>query len=129
MMKNAPMSQTKYQKDPYQRAVLEVIGLMENRLETPFSVDEMASHANMSERNFRKVFKEITGKSPKEFHSDIRMQKALNFLQEGCSVSSVARLLGFSSPFYFSNAFLKYFGARPSDACELDNDRPNLTEI
>ena len=119
MAKNAPVSQTEYQKNPYQKAVLEVIGLMENRLQTPFSVVEMASQANMSERNFRKVFKEITGKSPKEFYSDIRMHKALNLLRERYSVSSVARFLGYSSPFYFSNAFLKYFGVRPSDAGQL----------
>ncbi|MEN8127767.1 MAG: AraC family transcriptional regulator [Planctomycetota bacterium] len=121
-MKNAPISQTEYQKNPNQRAVLEVIKLMKDRLQTPFSVDEMASLANMSERNFRKVFKEMTGKPPKEFHSDIRMQNALNFLREGYSVGSVARFLGFSSPFYFSNVFLKYFGVRPSDAGELQKN-------
>ena len=116
------LDQAESQKEYYRQAVLKVIGLMKSRLETPFLVDEMASQANMSERNFRKVFKEITGKSPKNFHSDIRMQKALNFLREGYNVSSVAQFLGFSSPFYFSNAFLKHFGVRPSDAGELQNN-------
>ncbi|MEN8127766.1 MAG: helix-turn-helix transcriptional regulator [Planctomycetota bacterium] len=107
------------QKSPYRDAVLKVINLMNNRLESPLSVDEMASQANMSVRNFRKVFREITGKSPRDFYSDIRMQRALSFLQGGYSINRAARLLGFSSPFYFSNAFLKHFGVRPSDAASI----------
>jgi len=110
---------TEQQKSPYRDAVLRVINLMNNRMESPLSVDEMAVQANMSERNFRKVFREITGKSPRDFHSDIRMQRALSFLQGGYSINRVARLLGFSSPFYFSNAFLKHFGVRPSDAAKI----------
>ena len=110
------------QKSPYRDAVLKVINLMNNRLQSPLSVDEMASQANMSERNFRKVFKEITGKSPRDFYSDIRMQRALSFLQGGYSIGRVACLLGFSSPFYFSNAFLKHFGVRPSDSAKLQKN-------
>jgi AraC-like DNA-binding protein len=110
------------QKGPYHEAVFKVINLMNNRLESPLSVDEMAFQANMSERNFRKVFREITGKSPRDFYSDIRMQRALSFLQGGYSVSRVAHLLGFSSPFYFSNAFLKHFGVRPSDAGSIQKN-------
>jgi len=116
MKKNNSIHRTEQQKGPYHIAVLEVIELMNSRLESPMSVDEMASHANMSERNFRKVFKEITGKSPRDFYFGIRMEIALDFLREGYSVSRVAHLLSFSSPFYFSDAFLKHFGVRPSEA-------------
>ena len=101
------------------RVILRVVRLMNERLESPMSVSEIASKANMSERNFRKVFKQHTGKTPKDFYIDIRMEHALSFLRRGYTVEKVAYLMGFKSPFYFSNAFNKHFGYRPSNAGKL----------
>ena len=112
---------TEQHEESYQDAIAEVIRLMNEQLESPMSVPEMASKANMSERNFRKVFKKKTGRSPKDFYTDIRMEHAFSLLRQGYSVEKVAYLLGFSDPFYFSNAFNKHFGFRPSTASNTHN--------
>ncbi|WP_169853173.1 helix-turn-helix transcriptional regulator [Anaerohalosphaera lusitana] len=110
--------QIRQQNEPYLDCVNKIITLMNERLERPLTVSEMADAANMSDRNFRKIFKRITGRSPKIFYNKLRMQHARDLLRRGYSVSRVSHLLGFSSPFCFSNAYKEHFGLRPSDTVE-----------
>ena len=64
---------------------------------------------------YRKV-KALTGQSPSVFVRAIRLERAKELLQStDMNVTEVAYEVGFSTPAYFSDAFLEAFGVRPSD--------------
>jgi AraC-like DNA-binding protein len=92
-----------------------VIEEMNRQLNKNWPIAAMARTAGLSERQFRQVFREITGHSPKQFYDQLRLQQAYELLQNTiCNVGEAAEQLGFSSPFHLSKAFKKQFGIPPS---------------
>ena len=68
-----------------------------------------AKLCNMSESNFRKLFKEYTGKSPIEYRNTLRIAAAKKLLKTGeLTVSEVAYLVGFNNMSFFYEAYNKY---------------------
>jgi len=99
---------------PHQRAIARVIEKMHADLSGRVGLREWAEAAGLGERRFRQVFLQTTGKTPKRYYDDLRLGMAVEFLRMGHSVSQTAGKLGFSSPFHFSSAFSRRFGAPPS---------------
>jgi len=103
------------QASPHLKLVQSIINEMHSRIGGNWTVGEMAGYANMSEQNFRKNFRSLTGKSPKKFYMDIKLSSAADLLKKGTyTVSEIAYTLGFSDPFHFSKEFKKYSGIPPS---------------
>ncbi|MDE6721408.1 MAG: response regulator [Bacteroidaceae bacterium] len=76
-----------------------------------FSSDMCASRMTL----YRKIHG-ITGQSPSEFITTIRLKHAANLLRTTTlSASHVAEQTGFSSPSYFTKSFKKMFGVLPKD--------------
>lgn len=99
---------------PHQEKVDAVIAEMHQRL-AGFSLPEMAKMVYLSERRFRQVFQDLTGKTPKNYYDEVRLQMGEALLRQGiCNVTEAADHLGFSSPFHFSRAFRIHFGYPPS---------------
>ena len=68
----------------------------------------------MSEVNFRRLFKEYTGKSPVEYRNDIRLKNAKIKLQSGeYNVSEAAYESGFSNLSFFIRLYKKKYGHTP----------------
>ena len=86
-------------------------------LQRRWTVKEMAGALQCSEQYLRRLFLRYTGKSPKEYYLDARLELALSLLrQESHSVSQVADMLNFFDTFHFSKAFKQKFGFSPSQA-------------
>lgn len=103
-----------FRKNPHQVEIENVISEMHKRM-NGFSLREMAKLCFLSERRFRQVFLELTGKSPKTYYDQIRLQMGEALLRQGiCNISEAAEQLGFSSPFHFSRSFSRHFGYPPS---------------
>lgn len=84
-------------------------------LQRQWSVKEMAGWMQCSEQYLRRLFLKYTGKSPKEYYLDARLELAQSLLQqEGYSVGQVADCLNFFDSFHFSKAFKQKFGKSPS---------------
>lgn len=81
-----------------------------------FNVSFLSHYANMSDRNFQRHVKKITGMTPSEYIKEIRLHHARELLETGQinSVKAVSKAVGFSSHEYFSNQFYQRFGRRPS---------------
>lgn len=68
-----------------------------------------AKLCNMSESNFRKLFREYTGKSPIEYRNTVRIAAAKRLIKTGeLTVSEAAYLVGFNNMSFFYEAYNKY---------------------
>ena len=82
----------------------------------PVNISQLARQAGMSERWFRRIFREVTGLGPKEYYDALRLDAAAELLQMGqASVAQIAERMGFSSPFHLSRAFKAHHGLSPSE--------------
>ena len=78
------------------------------------SVADYAKLCNMSEVNFRRLFKEYTRLSPIDYRNDLRLSNARSKLQSGeFNVSEAAELCGFSNLSFFIRLYKKKYGHTP----------------
>ncbi|MCG8580827.1 MAG: ATP-binding protein [Bacteroidales bacterium] len=86
-----------------------------SHLEDPeFSVPDFTMQMGMSNSVFYRKLKALTNLSAGEFIKHIRMQKALELLnQRTYTVAEIATKVGFNDPKYFSTSFRKTFGQSP----------------
>ena len=92
------------------------LGLMEDHLADPLSLDQLARLAGVGVRHLNRLFQEKLGRSTMEVYRDIRLDKANSLLRQSTlSATEVALATGFGSSSHFSLAFRRRFGMTPSD--------------
>ena len=89
--------------------------LLENNLETPPSLKELARTAGMSHPKLNRCFKQVYGMTVFQYLRIERLNRAKTMLQEqGYSVTETAFQVGYDSVSHFSQIYKKQFGASPS---------------
>lgn len=92
----------------------QILSLLETGRREHISIPELARKAGMCERSFRNAVKEAAGLSPKAYMLRGEMAAAMELLRTtDMSVSEIAACLDYTSPFYFSRVFKKYYGISP----------------
>jgi TolB-like protein/AraC-like DNA-binding protein len=87
-----------------------------------FGVNELARAAGMTSFTLRRKLRAVSKKSINQFIREIRLQKAMEILQqEEITASEVAYKVGFGSPAYFTKCFHEYFGYPPGEAKNRNN--------
>ena len=80
------------------------------------TIEQAASHSNISAVYFRRLFKNSYGISPLKYLISLRIQNAKRLLASGYyRVCEVAAMTGFSDVKYFSAVFKKETGKTPSE--------------
>lgn len=88
---------------------------MRNEIDQPKTLHHYASGCGLSVSQFSHLFKRHTGVSPMHYQTEIRMQRACEFLDTSTdSIKNIAWQLGYTDPLYFSRAFKKCTGLSPS---------------
>lgn len=78
-------------------------------------VKELAETINLSEKYFISFFTKAMGVTPTHYVIQVKMKKALEYLNEqSYSVKEVASMTGYSDIYVFSKAFKKIYGVSPS---------------
>lgn len=90
--------------------------LLLEHAEESHDLKQIARDLGMGYTQFRTLFREETGLSPRQFQIDIRINKAKTLLRHtDRSVSELAAELGFSSVYFFSRQFKQKTGTTPMD--------------
>jgi AraC-like DNA-binding protein len=88
--------------------------LMHNDPAQGWTVAGLAAEAGVSRAALARRFNELVGEPPMAFLTGWRLALAADLLLEpGVTVSGVARQVGYGSPFTFSTAFKRAYGASP----------------
>lgn len=88
--------------------------LLHNDPGQPWTVARLAAAAGASRAALARRFVELVGEPPMAYLTGWRMALAADLLLEpGASVTAVARRVGYGSPFTFSTAFKRTYGASP----------------
>ena len=95
--------------------VSEFIGRMTKAFDRELEIGEFCREYGVSQGHFRKIFKEMTGKSPVDYQIDLRMEFAAEQLRGGdLSVKEISGMVGYSDPYYFSRLFKSRLGVSPT---------------
>jgi len=83
-------------------------------LRNPLSVEEIASAAHLSPRQFSRAFKMETGQSPAKAIENLRLETAKNLMEQSQHpLETIARQTGFDDADRMRRAFLRAFGQPP----------------
>jgi AraC family carnitine catabolism transcriptional activator len=113
-----------------------IIRLMEENLDFPLSLSELAASLRIPERTLSHVCRQVFGESPMRLYLRLRLQAARNFLfYEEQSIKAVSIACGFSYPSVFSRVFRRQFGQTPREfrarirAKQRQNTRPEILRM
>lgn len=91
--------------------------LVSHHLEdSAYTIDQLAFDMSISKRQLARKVKEITGYTPNQYITFIRMAKAESLLENNIydTVKAVAISVGLKDTVYFSKLYKKHFGYLPS---------------
>lgn len=86
-----------------------------HHLGEPIYIKDLADTIHLSEKYFITFFKNTMGVTPANYITEVKMKKALEYLNEQrYSVKEVATMVGYADIYTFSKAFKKLYGVAPS---------------
>jgi AraC family transcriptional regulator len=99
----------------YKQRLLRVLVHIQQQLDRPLSLEELARLAHFSPFHFHRVFKGMLGESVQSHLRRLRLERSAARLKSGdWPVTRIALDSGFETPEAFTRAFKAMFGASPS---------------
>jgi AraC-like DNA-binding protein len=108
------MSKEEYQKVYLYRRIVQAKLFIDHNYGGNIDVDNIADEAFFSKFHFIRLFKKIYGKTPHQYLTFVRIEKAMELLQEDKCVSEACNSVGFESLSSFSGLFKRFVGVTPS---------------
>jgi AraC family transcriptional regulator, glycine betaine-responsive activator len=96
-------------------SLIRVAQLMEDNIEKPLSLDEIATATRLSRRQIERLFKRHLNCVPKRYYLQMRLRRARELLlQTSMPIIDITTACGFQSPPHFSRCYRAQFGCPPS---------------
>ena len=104
-------------KSQDEQFIQNIVALVEKNVSNAaLSVEDLWQELGVSRSVFYKRVHELTGKSPREFIRNIRMQHATQLLEKSqLTISEIAYRVGFNNPRYFAKYFKEIYQVLPSE--------------
>src|SRR6204780_476501 len=97
------------------RGLIRVAQLMEDNIEKPLSLEEIAKSTGLSRRQIGRLFKRDLNCVPKRYYLEMRLRRARELLlQTAMPIMDITTACGFQSPPHFSKCYRSQFGYPPS---------------
>jgi AraC family transcriptional regulator len=111
--------------ESYQERILRVLVHIQNRLDEPLNLDELAGIACFSPFHFHRIFRALTGEGVHEHVRRLRLERAAGRLKlQEQPVTQIAFEAGYESHEAFTRAFHAMFGKSPSEFREPSGFQP-----
>lgn len=108
------MSLTNYPKVYLYRRIVQAKIFIDNNYSKKIDLDNISDEAFFSKFHFIRQFKKIYGKTPHQYLTTVRIEKAMLLLKIDLPVSTVCYDVGFESIGSFSTLFKRIVGLSPS---------------
>ncbi|MGR3623390.1 GlxA family transcriptional regulator [Pseudophaeobacter sp.] len=109
-------------KDMLPPKVAQAIKLFAEHIEEPIQISAVAEAINMSARSLERSFKRATGQSPLKYYRQMRMNEARQLvLYSRDPITSIAYMVGYSSPSAFQRHYRDIYGISPLKDREAKN--------
>jgi len=110
----AKANQAPQDRQSSKEAVRRTIDELHRLNDTSASVEDLAKRANLGKRQYAHLFKQLTGKSPVDYATDLRLNWAKKeLLTSKDSIQRIAQRAGFKDAYYFSRRFKQRVGRSP----------------
>jgi AraC family transcriptional regulator, glycine betaine-responsive activator len=97
------------------RGLIRVAQLMEENIEKPLSLEQIAKTTGLSRRQIERLFKRDLNCVPKRYYLQMRLRRARELLlQTAMPIMDITAACGFQSPPHFSKCYRNQFGYPPS---------------
>ena len=103
-----------YPKVYLYRRIVQAKLFIDNNYAIKIDLDNISDESFFSKFHFIRLFKKIYGKTPHQYLTFVRIEKAIQLLQNEVPVSDVCFLVGFESLSSFSGLFKRIVGITPS---------------
>ena len=108
-------------------SLIKVAQLMEENIEKPLSLDEIASATGLSRRQIERLFKRHLNCVPKRYYLQMRLRRARELLlQTSMPIIDITTACGFQSPPHFSRCYRAQFGCPPSAERQTRQSKPGV---
>jgi len=93
---------------------------LHSNINQEFSLENISELTGLSKYHFIRVFKKETGKTPYQYYTDLKIEKAIELIKmNNYSITEICFMCGFKDHSHFSRVFLKKTGFTPSHYKDL----------
>ena len=103
-----------YPKQYLYRQIVRAKLFIEGNYSSAIDLDKIADEACFSKYHFCRLFKEIYDKTPHQYLTSVRVDRAVQLLDQGASVKEACFAVGFDSIGSFTGLFKRRVGITPA---------------
>lgn len=98
------------------RHMAKAIAIMEDNLESPLKIPELAQRVGLTRRQVQRLFRRYTDMGPADYYLRIRLERArAQVTQTSDRILDIAIENGFESHSHFTKSYREHFGVTPRD--------------
>jgi AraC-like DNA-binding protein len=126
MVKDMSTEEGVKKSHPQGEKATEAIQYMYSHMHEAIDINDIAQSLYLSPNYFRTLFKQATGKSPLEYLTTLRLEKAKSLMAENkYTINEISGLVGYQDRHHFSKVFKKIEGLSPKNYL---NSLPHLSD-
>lgn len=115
-LSSSPVASTPMQQRFENELLNEIIIYINDMIYKQLTIEEICNKFSISRSSLQLLFKNNLGIAPKQYISDLKLNKSKHLIKESMyTISEIASMLGFTSIHYFSRKFKQQFGITPTD--------------
>ncbi|RHO22447.1 AraC family transcriptional regulator [Amedibacterium intestinale] len=115
-LSSSPIASTPMQQRFENELLNEIIVYINDMIYKQLTIEEICNKFSISRSSLQLLFKNNLGTAPKQYISDLKLNKSKHLIKESMyTISEIASMLGFTSIHYFSRKFKQQFGITPTD--------------